>query len=223
LSKQERGHGGELHFTIGSAAGHGSSEVLDLREDLALVKATLLYADGVRLCSPGASVLSGIAEFQEASTEEQAKLVVRFLPELQPSMSPQEISFFEAAVGLRGRNEKRRIKKKTLNQILGMVDEQREELEAMVVERHKAAGIEGFRQAVRSNVLEVHPFRQTSAEALIEAMIRGQGNLLHGVDLADLLEEFLDQAMGRSRTPLPTHSSTISRGTSLVKPYVTVS
>jgi hypothetical protein len=73
-------------------------------------------------------------------------------------MSLQEISFFEAAVGLRGRKEKRRIRKKSFKHILGMVDKQSEELEAMVVERHKAAGIEGFRQAVRSNVLEVHPF-----------------------------------------------------------------
>ncbi len=191
-----RERGGELHFTIGSAAGHASSGDLDLREDLALVKATLLYADRVKLCSPGASVLSGIAEFQEASPDEQARLVVRFLSELQPSMSPQEISFFEAAVGLRGRDEKRRIKKKTLKKILGMVEEQREGLEAMVVEQHKAAGIEGFRQAVRLNALEVYPFRQMSAESIVEATIRGKGDFLHGVDLVDLLEEFLEQAMG---------------------------
>jgi hypothetical protein len=161
-----------------------------------LVKATFLYADGVRLCSPGASVLSGIAEFQEASSEVKARLVVRFLPDLQPSMSPQEISFFEAAVGLRGRKEKRRIRKKSFKHILGMVDKQSEAPEAMVVERHKAAGIEGFRQAVRSNVLEVHPFWQTSTGATIEVMLRGQGYPLYGVDPADLLEEFLDQAMG---------------------------
>ena len=123
-----------------------------------LVKATFLYADGVRLCISDASVLSGIAEFQEASSEVKARLIVRFLPDLQPSISPQEISFFEAAVGLRGRKQKRRIRKKSLNHILGMVDKQSEELKAMVVERHKAAGIEGFRQAGRSNVLEVHPF-----------------------------------------------------------------
>ena len=79
-----------MHFTIGSAAAHDSSTAVDLREDLALVKATLLYADGVRLCNPGASVLARIAEFQEASPEEQARLVVRFLPDLQPSMSAQE-------------------------------------------------------------------------------------------------------------------------------------
>ncbi len=56
-----------MHFTIGSAAGHGASGNLDLTEDLALAKATLLYADRVKLCSPGSSVLSGIAEFQESS------------------------------------------------------------------------------------------------------------------------------------------------------------
>jgi hypothetical protein len=162
---------------------------------LALVKATLLYADRVKLCSPGASVLSGIAEFQEASTEARAQLVVKFLPEFQPSMTPQQIHFFEAVVGLRTREEKRRIPKKTRQQILAMVAEKQEDLEAMVVEQHRAAGIEGFREAVRSGVLDVHPFRETSAEAIIAAMIRGEGNMLYGVDLVDLIKEFLNQAM----------------------------
>jgi hypothetical protein len=193
---RDRGRSGELHLTIGSAAGHDSAGELDLREDLALVKATLLYADRVKLCSPGSSVLSGIAELQEAPAEARARLVVKFLPDLQPSMTPEEVHFFEAAVGLRSREEKRRIKKRTRNEILGMVEKEHKELEAMVVEQHKAAGIEGFREAVRSGVLEVHPFRQTSAEAIVEAAIRGRGNLLYGVDLADVLEEFLDQAMG---------------------------
>ncbi len=184
---------GGVHFTIGSAAGHDSAGTLDLREDLALVKASLLYADRVKLCSFGASVLSGIAQFQEASTEEQAKLVVGFLPDLQPSMNSQEIHFFEAAVGLRGREEKRGISKRTRRKILAMVSERGGELEAMVLEQHRATGVEGFREAVNSGVLEVHPFRQTSAQSLIEATIRGGGNSLYGLDLADLLKEFLDQ------------------------------
>ena len=62
----------------------------------------------------------------------------------------------------------------------------------MVLEQHRA-GIEGFREAVNSGALEVHPFRQTSAQSLIEATIRGGGNPLYGLDLADLLKEFLDQ------------------------------
>jgi hypothetical protein len=66
-----------LHFTIWSAAGHDSIGGLDLREDLALVKATLLYADQVNLCSVGASVLSAMADFAEASAETRARLVVK--------------------------------------------------------------------------------------------------------------------------------------------------
>jgi hypothetical protein len=187
------GHGVGVDFLRVKRGIYDSAGSLDLQEDLALVKASLLYADRVKLSSLGASVLSGIAQFQEASTEEQATLVVRFLPDLEPSMSPQEIHFFEAAVGLRSREEKRRIAKRTRRKILAMVSEEKAELEAMVLEQHRAAGIEGFREAVNSGILEVHPFRQTSAQALIEATIRGGGNPLYGLDLADLLEEFLDQ------------------------------
>lgn len=181
---------------MGSAAGHGSAGTLDLREDLALVKASLLYADRVKLCSVGSSVLSGIAEFEEGSPEARARLVVRFLPDLQPSMSPQEIYFFEAAFGLRSREEKRKIPKKTRKKLLAMVDEQHDALAAMVVEQHRAVGIEGFRESVASGALEVHPFRQTSPEVLVEATIRGEGGLLGGLDLTDLLQEYLEQAVG---------------------------
>lgn len=190
------GESSGLHFTIGSAAGHDSPNDLDLSEDLALVKATLLYADRVKLCSAGASILSGIAEFAEAPAEARAKTVVKFLPQLQPSMTTKEIYFFEAVVGLHGTRLKRSISKRTRKEVLGMVKKQDGQLREMVMEQHQAAGIEGFREAVRSGVLEIHPFRQTSAEGIIEAMIRGGGNLLYGIDLADLLEEYLDQARG---------------------------
>lgn len=193
MATRQRGNEEAVHFTIGSAAGHRTSGEFDLTQDLALVKATLLYADRVKLCSPGCSILSGIAEFQESSPDAKARLVVRLLPDLQPSMSPQEIHFFEAVVGLRSREEKRRINKRTRKEILVMVEKERGKLEAMVLKQHKAAGIEGFREAVRSGLLEVHPFRQTSAAAVVEATIRGGGNLLRGIDLADLLGEVLDQ------------------------------
>ena len=185
-----------MHFTIGSAAGHDSPQELDLREDLAMVKVGLLYADQVKLCSPGASVLSGMADYAEASTKERARLVVKFLPDLQPSMSPEAIRFFEAVVGMRSRRENRLIPEKTRQEILAMVKAQEGELEAMVLEQHRAAGIHGFREAVKSGRLEIHPFRQTTAEAIIEATLRGRGNLLHGIDLVDLLVEYIDEVSG---------------------------
>jgi hypothetical protein len=92
-----------LHFTVASSAGHHSSERLDLSEDLALVKASLLYADRVKLCSVGSSLLTTIAEFAESPAEERAKLVVRYLSDFQPSMSSEQVWFFEAVVGLRTR------------------------------------------------------------------------------------------------------------------------
>jgi hypothetical protein len=88
-----------VHFTVTSAAGHNSPRVLDLSQDLALVKASLLYADKVRVCSAGSSVFPSIAGYAEAPAEERARLVVRYLPDLQPSMDPDELRFFEATVG----------------------------------------------------------------------------------------------------------------------------
>lgn len=188
----------DIHFSIGSVAGHDSSE-LDLSQDLALVKATLMYADRVTLFSMGSAVLSGIAEYQEATTAEKAKLVVKFLGDLQPSMSAGDIEFFEAVVGLRGRKQQRKVSKRTRQEILDMVAKERGEMDAMVVDQHRAAGIEGFRDAVESGVLRIHPFRQASAEAVVEAHIRGGGNLLAGVDLADAITEYVEQTTNMVR------------------------
>lgn len=138
-------------------------------------------------------MLSGIAEYAESSREARARLVVKFLSDLQPSLTPEEIYFFEAVVGLKSREEYRRVKKRTRKEILGMVAEREKELYAMVLEQHRAAGIEGFREAVSSGRLEIYPFRQGSAEAIVEATLRGGGNLLYGVDLVDILDEYIDQ------------------------------
>lgn len=179
---------------MASATGHDSPGRLDLGEDLALVKASLLYADRVRLCSVGSSVLSSIAEVAEAPKKEQAKLVVGHLGDLEPSMGADEVRFFEAAVGMGSRREQRRVKGRSRREILAIVGEKGEKLKRDVVDQHKAAGIEGFREAVRAGVLDVHTFGQTSAEAMIEAHIRGGGNWLGGVDVADVFVEFYEQA-----------------------------
>src|SRR5215218_8897151 len=73
-----------------------------------------------------------------------------------------------------------------------MVKEQESELRDMILEQHRAAGIEGFRETVKSGFLEVHSFRETSAEAILAAVIRGRGSLLAGVDLLDVLIEYID-------------------------------
>jgi hypothetical protein len=186
---------GGLHFTVASsAAGHDSSGVLDLSEDLALVKASLLYADRVRLCSAGSSILSSIAQYAEAPPEERAKLVVRHLPDLQPSMDADELRFFEAAVGLRPRRERRAVPRSARREIISMVRQQDDELKRGIIDGHRAAGIEGFREAVHEGVLEIHTFRQTSVEAIVQAYIKGEGDWSSCVDIADVIVEFLEVA-----------------------------
>ncbi len=60
----------------------------------------------------------------------------------------------------------------------------------------RAAGIEGFREAVREGVLEIHTFRQNSVEAIVQAHFKGEGDWSSGVDIADMIVEFLEVASG---------------------------
>jgi len=48
----------------------------------------------------------------------------------------------------------------------------------------------------QQGALEVHPFRQVTLEALVEATIWDEGSQLDGLILADVLENSLEQAMG---------------------------
>jgi hypothetical protein len=47
---------------------------------------------------------------------------------------------------------------------------------------------------VHEGILEVHTFRQTSIEAIMQAHIKGEGNWASGVDIADVIVEFLEVA-----------------------------
>lgn len=132
---------------MASTAGHHSSERLDLSEDLALAKASLLYAGQVKLCSVGSSLLSTMAEFEEVSEIEQAKLVVRYLSDFQPSVSADQVRYFEAIVVMRPRSEVHAVKSKTARRSSLWFKEQRR-VQAPVTDPHRAAGIEGFREAM---------------------------------------------------------------------------
>jgi hypothetical protein len=166
-----------LHFTVASTAGHRSPGRLDLSEDLAPVKASLLYADKVRLCSFGSSFLSAIAEYAEAPAKERAKLVVRYLPVLQPSMSADEVSVFEATVGMRSRKAERGPQTGPQGDP-GHGPERGGGTEtgcprAAPGGRHR--GVQG--SGVHWFVLEVHTFGQTSVEVLIESTPQGKRRL----------------------------------------------
>ena len=90
-------------------------------------------------------------------------------------MDADELRFFEAAVGLRTRRDRRAVPRSTRREIISMVRQQDDELRRGIIDDHRAAGIEGFREAVCEGVLEIHTFRQTSVEAIVQAHIKGEG------------------------------------------------
>jgi hypothetical protein len=73
-----------------------------------------------------------------------------------------------------------------------MVRKEGEHLGSGVVAQHSAAGIEGFREAVREGLLEVHTFGQTS----VEAHFRGGGDRLRHANIADVLAAFVKLVEG---------------------------
>lgn len=69
----------ELHFTIGTAGSlEDSLERPSLTTDLLLVKAGLLYADRVRLCSIGSSLGARLLTLSDATREEKLRWLERF-------------------------------------------------------------------------------------------------------------------------------------------------
>jgi hypothetical protein len=75
-----------LHFTIGTGLGlHPTVEQLSLENDLLLVKAGLLYADRVRLCSIGSALALDFVKLMGASPTQQLDFLEKYFAELAPT------------------------------------------------------------------------------------------------------------------------------------------
>ena len=105
--------------------------------------------------------------------------MVRYLSDFQSSMSADEVRFFEVVVGIRPRREAHAVPKKARREIMAIVRHDGDKLRRDVVEQHRAAGIEGFREAVREGVLDVHAFRQISLEGFTQVSEAASGRGRH--------------------------------------------
>ena len=75
-----------LHFTIGTGLGlHPTVEQFSLENDLLLVKAGLLYADRVRLCSIGSALALDFVKLMGASPAQQLDFLEKYFAELAPT------------------------------------------------------------------------------------------------------------------------------------------
>lgn len=96
-----------LHFTIGTGLGfHPTVEQLSLENDLLLVKAGLLYADRVRLCSISSALALDFYNLMGASHSQQLDFLEKYFAAVAPTNPDAAAAmreFFPLYRDLRGR------------------------------------------------------------------------------------------------------------------------
>src|SRR5215217_2297403 len=162
-----------LHFTVGSlprTEGRSAEGFFNFDHELELVKVALLYADRVKLCSVGASFMEGLNNLGNLPFKNKLTLVRRFLPMLSPGMSSEQrdsvYQFIDALSGSRA--QRRALSGDVQREARKVVNEGWSGIEDIVQEQFRTVqGAEGFRVALRSGLVELHPFRRISAEGII--------------------------------------------------------
>lgn len=161
------GSGAQLHFTIGTGLRFDAAGRYSVQEELAMVKAALLYADGARLCSPGTSLAMQLHGLEKLTTPEERREhvvdhlvmraltdkhapVLRKLPKLGMLMRSDQDPY-----------EKARIIRGTLSvhsPTSLYTDEEWEDLAEEMWALGRYWGLDGIVEAVESGLLELHRF-----------------------------------------------------------------
>ncbi len=153
-----------LHFTIGTGLGlHPTVGQLSLENDLLLVKAGLLYADRVRLCSIGASLALEFEKLMKASDRERMEFLRKYFEDLAPS-NPEAAATMREFVARYRDLRRRRGGTRSKAQIQTMFEVQAgmrriwAEFEEGIGEFLRIAGADGIVEAVDTGLLGVHRF-----------------------------------------------------------------
>jgi hypothetical protein len=186
-----------LHFTIGTGLGlHPTVEQLSLENDLLLVKAGLLYADRVRLCSIGSALALDFVKLMGASTAQQLDFLEKNFAELAPT-NPEAAATMRKFIPLY--RDLRQRRKGTLSkaqiqtrfEIQSHLKKAWTEFEDGIGEFLRVAGADGIVEAVDTGLLDVHRFEAGGAERMggleSEDQDRRQEEFIE-----DLFWEFLD-------------------------------
>ena len=161
-----------LHFTIGTGPGlHPTIQQLSLENDLLLVKASLLYADRVRLCSIGSALALEYAQLIEASDSQRQDWVERHFEALAP-MYPEEAAtmreFFRQYRNLC------RQRPGTLNrtqvqlkfQLQAKLRRAWDSFDQGIGEFLRIAGADGIIEALETGLLDLHSFEAGGIERM---------------------------------------------------------
>lgn len=186
-----------LHFTIGTGLGlHPSVGQLSLENDLLLVKAGLLYADRVRLCSIGSSLALDFVRLMGSSPAQQLGFLEKHFATLAPT-NPEAAAIMQKFIPLyrdlrrrkRGGLSKSQIQTKF--EIQAGIRKGWDDFEAGIGEFLRVAGAEGIVEAVDTGLLDVHRFEAGGAERMGGLEPESQDQRQQEF-VEDLFWEFLD-------------------------------
>ena len=175
---------GKVHFTVGSLR-HTSRRAggVDFEGELGLLKAALLYADGVKLISVGASFAAAMDELGRLATPDKLALLRRFLPAMDIGSSPAEAErFFRQMDTLIEKRRKRRRLSKEEAILLTYLKAEWSKIEHVVDGAIEKWGAKDFMVALRSGRIELSPFSNMSPEDVVKL---GMGTSASTRPLAD--------------------------------------
>jgi hypothetical protein len=150
-----------LHFTVGTSP---TSE-LNLHEDLQVLKAALLYADKVKLCSLKTTMLLMVLAMRDLNRKQQIDLLLSLVPVL--SKTPEDAETQVAAMQmLKHVLAKKRPNKQELllrAKFQPMLARSWNELRSQVNEMLLLVGMDRLLGVIESGLLELHVFGQSGA------------------------------------------------------------
>jgi len=189
-----------LYFTVGSlpSTKDRAAGFFNFEHELDVLKAALLYADRVKLCSVGASFMSGLNNLENMPFKDKLTLVRELLPRINPGASREQLEkaywFIDTLSGSRA--QRRALSGRAKQQARKVVDEGWHNIENLVQEQFRAVqGAEGFRVALQSDLVELHPFNRISAEGIIHMGMEVASSGLSPADLYsdEIYDEYTDR------------------------------
>lgn len=180
-------------FVVGSSSGaDGRSSDFNLRHELNLVKAALLYADRVKLVSVGASMLSGWVELRDVPRQKRLDLMRRHGGHL---LTPDQLEKMDQVVGTGSRarkgslNDRERFQARI--QLQAVAEQWWQKLVPSVEDQFESYNARGLREAVASRLVELHSFAYTDLEGLLTM---AADKVPIDVAVEDVMYEYVDQA-----------------------------
>ena len=160
----------KLHITIGSSpqtTATGQTPKIDLKNDLELVKAALLYGDSAKLCSPVSAALLDLVTLTDPPEEERLDLLRRIrswglLDQDHNNKFDTILNFYEQAW-------RRRYSAKgqmALRQFRSALNEVWQDLRLEIEKIMSAIGVDGIARAQESGLLEVYNFNSIGERML---------------------------------------------------------